>query len=112
MMAAAPMSRKTSPKPPGSPDPLREMKQQVAAGILARLAGWNQAYAAELLGTWQPRMSDLRKGRLDSFSLDQLLRYAIRLEVVVRLEIEWLDSHRFLFKMIPRTRVEIQTREK
>lgn len=88
------------------------MKQQVAAAIVARLGGWTQAYAANFLGTWQPRMSDLRTGRLEAFSLDQLLRYAARLDVVVRLEIEWLDSRRYLFTMIPPTRVEIKAREK
>ena len=94
------------PKPPAPPDVLREMKQQVAAGIIARFDGWTQEGAAVLLHTWQPRMSDLRNHRLDAFSLDQLLRYTARLDVVIRLEIEWLDNQRYVFPSLPPTRIE------
>jgi predicted XRE-type DNA-binding protein len=96
------------PKPCESPDALREMKQLIAAAIVARVAGWTQAYAATFLDTWQPRISDLRNQRVDSFSLDQLIRYAMRLDVVVRLEIEWLDNRRSLFDTLPATRIEVR----
>jgi predicted XRE-type DNA-binding protein len=96
------------PDVPSPDEVLRQLKQQVAAGIIARLAGWTQGYAADFIGTWQPRMSALRNNRLESFSLDQLLRYVTHLDVIVRLEIEWLDNRRYLFKTLPPTRIEVR----
>lgn len=92
------------------PDALGEVKRQIAAAIVARLAGWTQANAASLIDTWQPRISDLRNQRIDSFSLDQLLSYVMRLDVIVRLEIEWLDNWRPLFDTLSPTRIEVTCR--
>jgi predicted XRE-type DNA-binding protein len=71
------------------PDPIPALKQQVAEAIVERLDGWIQPMAAELLRTDQPRMSDLRRGRLERFSLEQLLRFASRLRGTVSIEITW-----------------------
>ena len=71
------------------PDPIPTLKQQVASAIVADLAGWTQPMAAELLRTDQPRVSDLRSGKLDRFSLDRLIRFAARRGATVSIEIAW-----------------------
>lgn len=46
--------------------------------------GLNQAQAAKLLRVTQPRVSDLRRGRIDLFSIDTLIDMLARLGVRVR----------------------------
>jgi predicted XRE-type DNA-binding protein len=60
-------------------DPVPALKRRVADEILVLLEGWTQEYAADFLGARQPRMSELRRGRLDRFTLDRLVRYLSRL---------------------------------
>jgi predicted XRE-type DNA-binding protein len=43
------------------------------------LAGWNADDVAVLIGTDRPRISELRRGKLDRFSLETLIRYLVRL---------------------------------
>ena len=70
-------------------DPIPALKRQLAQLVVERLDGWNQVYAADFIGTDQPRMSDLRQGRLDRFSLEQLVRFATRVDGTVRVTVEW-----------------------
>src|SRR5258708_4268891 len=56
-------------------DPLPALKRRAADEINILLAGWTQEYAAAFLQTTQPRISELRRGRLERFSLDLLVRY-------------------------------------
>ena len=44
-----------------------------------------QAAAAQRLGITQPRMNDLLRGRIDKFSVDALLKLAIRADLAVEL---------------------------
>jgi predicted XRE-type DNA-binding protein len=71
------------------PDPTPALKQQVAASLVERLDGWTQPMAAELLRTDQPRVSDLRRGKLDRLSLEQLIRFVARIHGTVSIEISW-----------------------
>jgi predicted XRE-type DNA-binding protein len=71
------------------PDPIPDLKRQVATSLVARLEGWTQAMAAELLRTDQPRVSDLRNAKLGRFSLEQLIRFAARYRATVSIEISW-----------------------
>jgi predicted XRE-type DNA-binding protein len=41
--------------------------------------GWTQAQAAKRMGITQPRVSKLKKGKWDEFSLDMLLTLAARI---------------------------------
>lgn len=41
--------------------------------------GWTQAEAAKRMGITQPRVSKLKKGKWDEFSLDMLLTLAARI---------------------------------
>ena len=59
--------------------PLDMLKAKVAAAISRHVqaAGMSQTEAAEALGIDQPKVSKLLRGRLDEFSLDRLVSYAI-----------------------------------
>ena len=60
-------------------DPVPALRRRVADEILVLLEGWRQDYAADFLGATQPRMSELRRGHLERFTLDRLVRYLSRL---------------------------------
>jgi len=78
-------------------DPVLPLKHQLAQFIVERLDGWSQIHAADLLGTDQPRVSDLRNNRLDRFSLEQLIRFVSRVEGSVELKVQWSARHSALF---------------
>jgi len=66
-------------------DPIPALKCQLGTELAALLEGWNAADVAALIGTDRPRISDLRRGKLDRFSLEMLIRYAARLRRRVEL---------------------------
>ncbi|HET7232825.1 MAG TPA: helix-turn-helix transcriptional regulator [Longimicrobium sp.] len=63
-----------------------ELMRRISESIRAR--GLTQAAAAELLGTTQPTISDLVRGKLSRFSLERLIAFLNALgqdvEIVVR----------------------------
>lgn len=73
---------------PDRPDPLPALKRRVADEILTILDGWSQTYAASFLNSTQSRVSDLRTGKLERFSLDRLVQLLSNLgrdvEIVTR----------------------------
>ena len=80
-------------------DPIPELKAQLAREIVEMMDGWSQENAAEILRTDQPRMSDLRNGRLGRFSLEQLIRFVSRARGVVTIDVtqprrRWYDQSR------------------
>ena len=81
-------------------DPVPALKIQLADLIVRRIAGWTQVNAADLLNTSQPRVSDLRNGRLERFSLEQLLRLVRRAEGFVELRVEWRPRYSSFFNPI------------
>jgi predicted XRE-type DNA-binding protein len=60
-------------------DPIPGLKQQLGAELARLLVGWNADDVAVLIGTDRPRISELRRGKLDRFSLEMLIRYLSRL---------------------------------
>jgi len=60
-----------------------ELVRQIS-GILADLEV-TQTAAAKLLGTTQPKVSDLLRGRMDGFSLERLIRYLNALDRYVEI---------------------------
>jgi predicted XRE-type DNA-binding protein len=78
------------------PDPISPLKDQVARALVEALDGWPQAEAAEILDTDQPRMSDLRNGRLARFSLEHLIRLASRVGADVSITVTWTTGRRIL----------------
>ena len=73
--------------PPPPTDTVDSFKRQIAAAIVRALEGWTQVNAAALLRLDQPRVSNLRNGRLERFSLDQLTRLLGRVDASVQLTI-------------------------
>ena len=67
-------------------DPIPELKR-LAAAALVPLLGGNANDVAAVIGTDQPRISDIRRGKLDRFSLETLIRYLTRLRCRVTLDI-------------------------
>ena len=63
-----------------------ELMRQIAAIVNAN--GWKQADAATHCGVTQPRINDLLRGRVSSFSLDALVNIATALGRRVRVELE------------------------
>ena len=57
--------------------------------MVERIRVWNQFNAAELLRTDQPRISDLRNGKLERFSLERLIRFVARRGGTVSITITW-----------------------
>ena len=71
--------------PEGEAEHLRvraDLLIQIQKTLEAR--GLKQAEAAKLLGVTQPRVSDLVRGRLDLFSVDNLIDLLARLGIRVR----------------------------
>jgi predicted XRE-type DNA-binding protein len=68
-------------------DPIPALKQRVGAELAALLDGWNADDVAALIRTDRPRISELRRGKLDRFSLETLIRYVTRLRRRVELVI-------------------------
>lgn len=68
-------------------DPLPALKEQLASEIIAVTAGFSQWEVAAYLGLDQPRISDLKRGRLGRFTLDRLVTLLSRLDHDVALDI-------------------------
>lgn len=58
----------------------------IALNQLLDERGLTQVRAAKLLGVSQPRVSDLRRGKIDRFSIDSLVDMLARLGVSVTLK--------------------------
>lgn len=65
------------------------MRSNLLIAIERQVRGWNvtQAEAARRLGTTQPRLNDLLRGRITNFSLDALINLASAAGLTVRLQI-------------------------
>ena len=82
-----PPAPRPSLAPPPRADTVGACKRQITAALVHALDGWTQANAAVLLCLDQPRVSNLRNGRLERFSLDQLARLLERVDAEVELTI-------------------------
>jgi hypothetical protein len=68
-------------------DPIPELKRIAGAELARIVAGWNGDNIAYVLGTDRFRIAELRRGKLDRFSLEMLIRYLVRGGKDVALEI-------------------------
>jgi len=84
---------------PVTDDPVHALKRHLAQQLVERLEGWSQTDAAGLIGTDQPRVSDLRRGRLDRFSLEQLVRFLGRVGGSIELKVSWSSRDSFLYAL-------------
>ena len=67
----------------GLPNPEEYLVKATIALAIARTIrerGLTQKQAGELLGLAQPKVSDLVRGRLDTLSIDRLMRYMRKLD--------------------------------
>ena len=68
-------------------DPIPALKLQLWREILELVGGWEQFTAARAIGTTQPRMSNLKHGRLERFSLERLIRFLAQIEQTVEITV-------------------------
>ncbi len=80
-------------------DPTPALKRQLADAILARFDASGQFNIASRLGVDQPRASNLCRGRLERFSLQQLVRFAARVDGEVTISVAWTSRR---LRIIPR----------
>jgi predicted XRE-type DNA-binding protein len=59
---------------------------------------WTQAVAAKAMGVTQPRISDLKRGKLTRFSLDMLIQMLNRAGAHVTIKIDTRRAHRSRFQ--------------
>lgn len=61
-------------------DPVPALKRQLGVELARLLSGWNNDDVAFKIGTDRWRVSDLRRGQLERFSLETLIRFLARLD--------------------------------
>ena len=66
-------------------DPIPALKEQLRSALVDALHGWSQVNAAAWIGSDQARVSDLRRGKLERLSLEQLVRWIARIDRRVEL---------------------------
>jgi predicted XRE-type DNA-binding protein len=72
---------------PDAPELLVKADLAIEIGRVLDARGLSQAQAARVLRTSQPRISDLRRGKLEGFTIDRLLRFLTTLDQDVELSI-------------------------
>ena len=72
---------------PDAPELLAKADLAIEIGRVLDERGLSQAEAARLLRTSQPRISDLRRGRLEGFTLDRLVRFLNALDQDVEMRV-------------------------
>ena len=83
-------------------DPVPLLKKELTRAILDRMAGAPELLLARRLRVDQPRASNLRGGRLERFSLQQLVRFAARVDGEITISVVWTSDRLWT----PRARVE------
>jgi predicted XRE-type DNA-binding protein len=63
-------------------------KLMIALDEHIRAQGWSQAEAARRFGVTQPRISDLKRGKIDLFGLDTLVNMATAAGLNIDMRIE------------------------
>ena len=81
-------------------DPIPALKRDAAANLVVMMSAWNAGMIAYAMGTDQPRVSDIKRGKLDRFSLETLIRFLTRLDCTVELRVTY--PARGIFRPPPR----------
>ncbi len=68
-------------------DPLPALKGQLGRAIVTATSGFSQWEAASFLETDQARISELKRGRVEKFTLDRLVTHLCRLDYDVTIEV-------------------------
>lgn len=85
-----------------APDPIPPLKEQLARELVARLDGWRRDYAGWFIDAHACRVSNLRNGQLDCFSLERLIRFVSRTKGTVAVSVAW-TPHVLYLPLPPRT---------
>ncbi|HYH81478.1 MAG TPA: helix-turn-helix transcriptional regulator [Longimicrobium sp.] len=72
---------------PNAPELLAKADLAIEIGRMLDERRLSQAEAARLLRTSQPRISDLRRGKLEGFTLDRLVRFLNALDQDVEMRV-------------------------
>ena len=72
-------------------DPVGPLRRQLVDHILRLAARTNMHVAAYAMGIDPPRLSDLRRGRIEHFSLERLIRMLDAVGRRVRMDVEALE---------------------
>ena len=83
-------------------DPVPLLKQQLAHAIVEFLGPSGEGNMASRLGVDQPRASNLQHGRLERFSLQQLVRFVARADGEVTLTVRWRSRRVWIIPRPPR----------
>jgi hypothetical protein len=75
------------PPRPFPDDPIPQLKRDAASALAPLLAGWNANDIGVIIGADQPRVSDIKRGKLERFSLETLIRFLHRMDQRVTLQI-------------------------
>jgi hypothetical protein len=75
-------------------DPIPALKREACAHLAEFLRYGNGNDLASLLGTDRFRIADLRRGRLDRFSLETLLRFLVRAGLRIELRVDRVSRGR------------------
>lgn len=75
-------------------DPIPPLKRAVGDAIARALDRFDTAGAAVMMRTETARVSDLRRGELKRFSLETLIRYAVRLRIGVAVQLDQPGARR------------------
>ena len=68
-------------------DPVPELKRRLAAELVQAMEGWTPGQLIYRIRIDQPRVSDLRRGRLERISLARLIRWLHGMERAVELSV-------------------------
>lgn len=68
-------------------DPIPELKRQLACELVRVTEGWTPTELGFFMGVDQPRVSDLRRGKLDRFSVESLIRFLKRMDHSVQVTV-------------------------
>jgi len=74
----------------GLPNPEERLAKALLSRAIAKAVkerGLTQAQAATILGTTQPKVSDLVRGNLASFTMDRLFRYLTALSMDIHIAV-------------------------
>ena len=73
-------------------DPIPDLKRLLAEELVRVIAGWTPGQLIYRMRIDQPRVSDLRRGRLERISVERLVRWLHQMEQ--RVDIRVIDARR------------------
>lgn len=66
---------------------VKAMLSKMLINIIA-MKGWSQASAAKILDIDQPKISQLKNGKIEGFSLERLIKFLVKVDCRVFCDIE------------------------